>query len=129
MLAFLFVSLKVGEKLDTRRSRSSHPLRQDDDYIKIHSLVVLETITLRKKHPSLWLKKNHEEAHHCHHVTRWTNNGEDLKPKETRCNSPKTTRSRSSTYSDQFTRSFCSHQFLHNLKGEQQVIFGYLEAP
>jgi hypothetical protein len=37
MLAFLFVSLKVGEKLDTRRS---HPLRQDDDYIKIHSLVV-----------------------------------------------------------------------------------------
>jgi hypothetical protein len=40
MLAFLFVSLKVGEKLDTRRSRSSDPLRQDDDYIKIHSLVV-----------------------------------------------------------------------------------------
>jgi hypothetical protein len=37
MLAFLFVSLKVDEKLDTRRS---HPLRQDDDYIKIHSLVV-----------------------------------------------------------------------------------------
>jgi hypothetical protein len=40
MLAFLFLSLKVGEKLDTRRSRSSHPLRQDDGYIKIHSLVV-----------------------------------------------------------------------------------------
>jgi hypothetical protein len=29
----------------------------------------------------------------------------------------------------QFTKSFCSHQFLHNLKGEQQDIFGYLEAP
>jgi hypothetical protein len=49
-----------------------------------------------------------------------------LKPKETRCNAPKTTRSRSSTYSDQFTRSFCSHPFLHNLKGEQQDIFEYL---
>jgi hypothetical protein len=36
----MFVSSKVGENLDTRRSRNSHPLRQDDDYIKIHSLVV-----------------------------------------------------------------------------------------
>jgi hypothetical protein len=58
-----------------------------------------------------------------------SSNGDDLKPKETRCNAPKTTRSRSSTYSDQFTKSFCSHQFLHNLKGEKQDIFGYLEAP
>jgi hypothetical protein len=68
-----------------------------------------------------------KKTHHCHHATRWSSNGEDLKPKDTRCNAPKTTRSRSSTYSDQFTRSFCSHQFLHNLKGEQQDIFGYLK--
>jgi hypothetical protein len=38
MLAFLFVSLKVGEKQDVREIHNS--LRQDDDYIKIHSLVV-----------------------------------------------------------------------------------------
>jgi hypothetical protein len=37
MFAFLFVSLKVGEK-DIRVIHN--PLRQDDDYIKIHSLVV-----------------------------------------------------------------------------------------
>jgi hypothetical protein len=65
---------------------------------------------------------------HCHHATRWSNNGDDLKLKETRCNAPKTTTSRSSTSSDRFARSLCSHQSLHNLKGEQQNIFGYLEA-
>jgi hypothetical protein len=70
-----------------------------------------------------------KKTHHCHHATRWSSNGDDLKPKETRCNAPKTTRSRSSTYSDQFTRSFSSHQFMHNLKGKQQDIFVYLEAP
>jgi hypothetical protein len=39
-----------------------------------------------------------KKIHHCHHATRWYSNGEGLKPKETRCNAPKTTRSRSSTY-------------------------------
>jgi hypothetical protein len=70
-----------------------------------------------------------KKTHHCHHATRWSSNGDDLNPKETRCNTPKTTRSRSSTYSDQFTRSLCSHQFMHKLKGEQQDIFGSLKAP
>jgi hypothetical protein len=70
-----------------------------------------------------------KKTHHCHHATRWSSNGEDLKPTETRCNAPKTTRSRSSTYSDQFTRSFSSHQNLHNLKRKQHDIFWYLEAP
>jgi hypothetical protein len=39
-----------------------------------------------------------KKTHHCHHATRWSSNGDDLKTKETRCNAPKTTRSRSSTY-------------------------------
>jgi hypothetical protein len=62
-----------------------------------------------------------KKTHYCHHATRWSSNGENLKPKETRWNAPKTTRSRSSTYSDQFTRSFCSHQFLHNLKENNRI--------
>jgi hypothetical protein len=70
-----------------------------------------------------------KKTHHCHHATRWSSNGDDLKLKETRRNTPKATRSRSSTSLDWFARSLCSHQSLHNLKGEQQDIFGYLEAP
>jgi hypothetical protein len=58
---------------------------------------VLEAITLREKHPSLWLKQNHEKTHHCYHDTRWSSNCEDLKPKETEHNAPKTTRSSPST--------------------------------
>jgi hypothetical protein len=40
MLDFLFVSFKVGKKLDKDVREVHNPLRQDDDYIKIHSLVV-----------------------------------------------------------------------------------------
>jgi hypothetical protein len=69
------------------------------------------------------------KTHHRHHATHWSSNGDDLKPNETRRNAPKTIISRLSTSSDRFARSLCSHQSLHNLKGEQQDIFGYLEAP
>jgi hypothetical protein len=70
-----------------------------------------------------------KNTHHCHHSTCWSSNGDDLKPKETWRNAPKTTRSRSPTSSDRFARSLRSHKSLHNLKGKQQDIFGYLEYP
>jgi hypothetical protein len=41
-LDFLFVSLKVGENIDTKLGLREvhHPLRQDESNMKIHSLVV-----------------------------------------------------------------------------------------
>jgi hypothetical protein len=69
-----------------------------------------------------------KKTHRCHHVTLWSCNGDNLKPKDTRRSAPKTTTSRSSTSSDRVARSLCSHQSLHNLKEEQHDIFGYLEA-
>jgi hypothetical protein len=71
-----------------------------------------------------------EKTHHWSHGTRWWTNGDDLESLGMHnMTLQRTTRSSSSTSSDQLTRRHCSHQ--HSARPPKQVAeyFGYSRAP
>lgn len=66
------------------------------------------TSILQSRH--LGQSKNHEKTHHWTHATCWWSMMMTLKPRDAQHDALKTTRSSSSTSSDQFAKRYCSHQ-------------------